>query len=163
MKTPLQPALVGGLVMGVLSALPIISAGNLCCCLWVIAGGVVAAYVLQQNNRGPITPGEGAMAGLLAGVIGAVVYLVVSIPVTLLVAPMQRAVVERLVESGGLPPEFRDYMTSYVGGALGIALSFFTTLIAGVVFATLGGVLGAAIFRKPSPPAPPTVIDVPPS
>ena len=32
--------------MGVLSALPIVSAGNYCCCLWVISGGLVAAYVL---------------------------------------------------------------------------------------------------------------------
>ena len=40
-----QPALVGGLVMGVLTALPIISAGNLCCCLWVLSGGAVAAYM----------------------------------------------------------------------------------------------------------------------
>ena len=38
-----QPALYGGLVMGVLSALPLISAGNFCCCMWVISGGLVAA------------------------------------------------------------------------------------------------------------------------
>jgi hypothetical protein len=37
-----QPALFGGLVMGVLSALPIVSAGNWCCCLWVVSGGLVA-------------------------------------------------------------------------------------------------------------------------
>jgi uncharacterized protein YqgC (DUF456 family) len=150
--------------MGVLSALPIISAGNLCCCLWVISGGVVAAYVLQHNNPTAIKPADGAMVGLLAGVIGAFVYLALSIPITLIVSPMQRALVERLIESGGLPPEFREYLTSYAGGALGIALSFFSTLIAGVVFATLGGVLGAAIFGRPSsPPPPPTVIDIPPS
>ena len=53
-----NPVLVGGLVMGVLSALPIISAGNLCCCLWIISGGLVAAYVLQQNQPTPITPAD---------------------------------------------------------------------------------------------------------
>jgi hypothetical protein len=145
--------------MGVLSALPIISIGNLCCCLWVVSGGVVAAYVLQQNEPVPIMAGDGAIAGLMAGVFGSVVYLALSIPITLLVAPMQRAVLERLIETGSLPPEFRDAMTSYVGGVVGIAVSFFTTLIAGVVFATLGGLLGAAIFRKPPQPS---VIDVPP-
>ena len=35
----LQPALYGGLFIGVLSALPLINIGN-CCCLWVIGGGV---------------------------------------------------------------------------------------------------------------------------
>ena len=58
--------------MGVLSALPLINAGNVCCCLWVVSGGVVAAYVLQQNQTAPITPGDGALVGLLAGLIGAV-------------------------------------------------------------------------------------------
>ena len=35
----LQPALLGGIFIGVMSALPIINAGNCCCCLWVLAGG----------------------------------------------------------------------------------------------------------------------------
>ena len=51
-----QPALIGGLVMGVLSALPIISAGNVCCCLWVVSGGAIAAYLFQQERAAPITP-----------------------------------------------------------------------------------------------------------
>ncbi len=59
--------------MGVLSALPIISAGNLCCCLWVVSGGAVAAYILQQNQPTPLTPGDGAVIGLLAGIVGAFV------------------------------------------------------------------------------------------
>jgi hypothetical protein len=155
-----QPAIIGGLVMGVLSALPIIAVGNVCCCLWVVSGGVVAAYVLQQNDPAPITAGDGAIAGLMAGILGAFVYLALSIPITLLVAPMQRALLDRLMDSGTMPPEFRDAMTSYVGGMVGLAISFFTTLIAGVIFATLGGLIGAAIFRKRSQP---TVIDVPPS
>ena len=38
-------------VLGVLSALPIVNIGNACCCLWVIAGGVAAAYLLQNNRH----------------------------------------------------------------------------------------------------------------
>ena len=73
--------LVGALVMGVLSALPIIAVGNVCCCLWVISGGVVAAYVLQQGQPQPITPADGAFVGFLAGLLGAFVYLVISVPI----------------------------------------------------------------------------------
>ena len=51
--------------MGVLSALPIIAAGNLCCCLWVVSGGAIAAYLLQQSQATPIEPGDGALVGLL--------------------------------------------------------------------------------------------------
>ncbi len=50
MSSKFQPALLGGLVLGVLSALPIVSIGNVCCCLWVISGGVLAAYLLQRNQ-----------------------------------------------------------------------------------------------------------------
>ena len=40
--------------MGVLSALPLVAAGNLCCCLWVVSGGAIAAYLLQQNQSAPL-------------------------------------------------------------------------------------------------------------
>ena len=53
-----QPALIGGVVMGVLSALPLVNVFNVCCCGWVICGGVVAAYLLQQNSAEAITPPE---------------------------------------------------------------------------------------------------------
>jgi hypothetical protein len=158
----MQPALIGGLVMGVLSALPIISAGNICCCLWVVSGGIVAAYVLQQNQPTAITIGDGALVGLLAGITGAFVSLLLSIPIQLIVAPMQRQVLERLIDAGDMPPEFREYAAAYVGGITGILISFITTLFAGLVFSTLGGVIGAAIFRRPPdtsttvlPPSPP--------
>jgi hypothetical protein len=159
-NTRIQPAFIGGLVMGVLSALPIIAAGNLCCCLWVVSGGVVAAYVFQQNHPAPMTPGDGALVGLLAGVIGAVVYLLLSIPITLMVSPMERMVMQRIVESGSLPPDFRDYMGGYIGGGIGLTIGFILMLAAGSIFSTLGGLLGTAIFRKP--PLPPGTIDVTP-
>jgi hypothetical protein len=163
-----QPALVGGLVMGVLSALPIVSVGN-CCCLWVVGGGLVAAYVLQQNQPAPITPGDGALVGLLAGVFGAVVMTVLAIPIGLLIGPMERQLVERVLSmTGNMPPEFRDALERYSreGGAGGLSVvagvvSFMFWLCVGAIFSTLGGVLGAAMFRKPAPPS--QSIDIPPA
>ena len=156
-----QPALIGGAVVGVLSALPLISAGNLCCCLWVISGGVVAAYVLQLNQTTPITPGDGALAGLFAGLVGAAIYLVLSIPISMLMAPMERAIMNRVIESGDVPPEFREFLTGYRGGAFRLLTGFISMLVAGAIFSTLGGLLGTAIFKKSSPPAAPGTIDVP--
>ena len=156
-----QPALIGGAVVGVLSALPLISAGNLCCCLWVISGGVVAAYVLQLNQTTPITPGDGALAGLFAGLVGAAIYLVLSIPISMLMAPMERAIMDRVIESGDVPPEFREFLTGYRGGAFRLLTGFISMLVAGAIFSTLGGLLGTAIFKKSSPPAAPGTIDVP--
>ena len=146
--------------MGVLSALPLVSAGNLCCCLWVVSGGVVAAYLLQQNRPAPITAGEGAVVGLFAGLAGAIVYLILSIPISILIAPMERLVMERLLDNArNAPPEFREYV-GMIGSSASLAAGFVTMLCAGAVFSTLGGLLGAAIFRKDTPPG---VIDVPPS
>jgi hypothetical protein len=157
----LQPALIGGLVTGVLSALPFIGAFNACCCLWVVAGGVVAAYLLQDRDPNPIQVGDGAIVGLMAGVIGAFVYLILSIPITLMMAPMMRAFTDRMLDNSELPPEFREMLASGMGTAAGIILSFFAYLVAGLIFSTLGGVLGAVIFRKKT--ALPPVIDIPPS
>lgn len=143
--------------MGVLSALPVVAAGNVCCCLWVVSGGVVAAYVLQQNQSAPITPGDGALVGLLAGIIGAGVYLVVSIPVSLMVAPFERAMLGRIAEmSGSMPPEFRSFLgNGFAAGGfrfLRMIFGFMFMLVAGAIFSTLGGLLGALVFKKSAPP-----------
>ena len=156
-----QPALVGGLVLGVLSALPIVAAGNLCCCLWVVSGGVVAAYIFQQNHTGPIAPGDGALVGLLAGLVGAFVQTIVSIPVEILVAPMERAMLQRFMDiAGNMPPDMRDAIDRYASsgapfGVTGIivrkVVGLVFMLFIGAIFSTLGGLLGAFIFRSASP------------
>ena len=155
-----QPALIGGVVMGVLSALPLVSAGNVCCCLWVWTGGLVAAYLLQQNQSAPITPADGALVGLLAGLAGAVVQLIVSIPISLIVGPMERAMMQRILDmAGAMPPDVRDAFERYgrdgqTGGLflLGRIIAFVALLFIGAIFSTLGGLLGAAIFKKSAPP-----------
>jgi hypothetical protein len=120
----------------------------------VVSGGAVAAYILQQNQPTPITPGDGALAGLLAGIVGACVYLLLSIPITILVAPLERAMMERIIENaGGMPPEFRQYVGTYAGGAIQVVVGFAFMLVVGSLFSTIGGVIGAMIFKKQPPPA----------
>ena len=163
-----QPALIGGIVMGVLSALPIINIGNVCCCLWVIAGGLVAAYVLQQNQTAPIEAGDGALVGLLAGLLGAVIESLVAVPLSIIVAPLQRQMLDRFLEmAGSMPPEFRDMMERYGRGGQPFAFMIIGRIFAlmfwmciGAVFSTVGGLLGVAIFRKQTPPG---TIDVTPA
>jgi uncharacterized protein YqgC (DUF456 family) len=158
-----QPALYGGLLLGVLSALPIISLGNVCCCLWVLAGGAMAAYLLQANQADPITPGDGALVGLLAGAIGAVVQLFVSIPVGLVMGPIQGRIVERVFENArDMPENMRPIMDALRHGGfsvIGAILGFFVFLCIALVFSTVGGLIGAAMFRKKLPIGPP---DLPP-
>lgn len=164
----LQPALYGGLVMGVLSALPFVAAGNVCCCLWVICGGGLAAYLMQQAQPAPLSPGDGALVGLLAGLIGAFVQTALSIPISILVGPMEREMVRRFAEMAGtMPPEIRDIFDRYNSETpalaflvIGRIVSLFFWLFLGAIFSTIGGLLGAALFRKNTPPG---TIDVTPS
>ena len=160
----LQPVLLGGLFMGVLSALPIISLGN-CCCLWVMGGGVVTAYLTQHGRPDPIQLGEGALGGFLSGIVGALVYAVVSLPIQLVTAPLRRGLMDGLLESLiDVPPEVLEMIESLGSGSgLGaVVVGFFFMLAVGMVFSTLGGLLGALIFRS-SPLAAPAASPAPPA
>ena len=146
----LQPVLVGALVMGVLSSLPLISVANLCCCLWVISGGVAAAYVLQQGQPDPITPADGAFVGFLSGLGGAVVYLLIAVPLELTIGPMEREMVRRWVENMGGAEGFRNYAerADLVSAPVRALLGFVMMLFVGAIFSTIGGLLGALMFKK---------------
>jgi hypothetical protein len=158
----LYPALLGGTVIGVLSALPVVSLGNVCCCLWMVSGGMLAAWLMQQNHTLPVAPLDGAVVGFLAGIVGAFAYLVVAWPVTLLLGPMMDEWLRRAVDSAGDTP-LRDLVEQYRGPgthALSVVLGFFLQLFLGMVFATIGGVLGAMLFKK-TPPLPPPPLTQP--
>jgi hypothetical protein len=162
----LQPALFGGLFIGVLSALPFVSAGNCCCCLWVIAGGVLATYLRQQNSPFALQASEGALMGLMAGFLGGILAAVISVPVQMVFGPMQAEWMMRMFEGNqDMPPEMRDAMERMASnmGAFALATAVFNVVVY-TVFGLLGGLLGVAIFKKSAPPPPPpgTVEVLPP-
>jgi hypothetical protein len=156
-----QPALLGGLAIGVLSALPVIQFGNACCCAWVLFGGGLAAYLMQQNHPEPIGIGDGAVAGLLAGAFGSVVWLVLSISLRSVLAPFESAMAQRALENAqDLPPAARQIIES-IGTApvigFGLILLFFVMLFLFSIFGLLGGLFGGLFFRKSQPVVPPPI------
>jgi hypothetical protein len=155
----LQPALLAGVAIGVLSSLPVVNLANLCCCAWVLFGGALASYLMQQNHPAPITAGDGATVGLLAGVVGAVAGTLISIPISVAMGPFQADMVERVLQSArDMPPEARDILENMqTGPAIGVGLffSFLAMLVAGCFFGLIGGLLGALIFKKDLPPVVP--------
>ncbi|HZE21485.1 MAG TPA: hypothetical protein VE082_05480, partial [Desulfobaccales bacterium] len=64
------PALVGGALSGALLVTPFV---NLCCCLWLIPGGMLAAWLLSTRTGPGLKPGDGAVVGALTGIVAAVV------------------------------------------------------------------------------------------
>jgi hypothetical protein len=159
MSSKFQPALLGGLVLGVLSVLPLVNIGNACCCLWVVSGGAMAAYLLQKNQAAPIGAGDGAAVGLLAGIIGAIVWQVLQVPVTLAMGPVLARITDRMLNTGDLPDNVRPFfeMIRQNSGfsVVGFIIGAFFTLVVSIVFSTLGGLIGAALFRTKVPPVPP--------
>jgi len=159
----LQPALLAGVAIGVLTALPVVNIVNLCCCAWVIFGGALAAYLSQQNQPAPISTGDGALTGLMAGAIGAIIGTLLTIPIALAMGPFQAQIFERLMEGAGeMPPEFRVALERWrdnaAGGAvigIGMVVYLMTTLFIYSIFGMLGGLLGALMFRSTTPPPPP--------
>src|SRR5687767_6483692 len=108
----MMPALLGGLFIGVLSALPVVQLCN-CCCLWLLTGGVLAAYLEQQNRPVSLTVSEGARVGVIAGVVGTVVWFVIDSAL----APLQARFMGELARNvRDLPPELQDWMEMVENG-----------------------------------------------
>jgi small basic protein len=155
----LQPALLGGVFIGVMSALPIINAGNCCCCLWVLAGGALAVYLRQQNSPVAITAAEGALMGLLAGAIGGVIGVLLSVPIHMMFGPMQQDWMNRIMEGNeDMPPEVRRMLERWTAGSAMFVVGAVMNIVTSVIFGMLGGLLGVAIFKKSAPPPPPGTI-----
>src|SRR2546423_14961206 len=97
-----KAALIGGVVAGLLSAIPVV---NYCCCLWAIGGGILAVYLYVKGTSATVTPGGGASLGAVAGGIAAAIYLVISLPLNLLIgAAAVGGPMERIGGGGGSVP-----------------------------------------------------------
>src|ERR671926_349031 len=99
MNDKLKPALIGGVVLGILSAIPFVNWVNLCCCAWAIAGGVLAANLYVKQSATPVQPAEGAMVGGMAGVVGGVIYVVIGVPLGYIVGGAAAAALAGLAAS----------------------------------------------------------------
>ena len=141
----LKPALLGGLIVGILSAIPFL---NYCCCIWGIGGGLLAGMLYIKPAPIPVKVGEGAVVGVLTGIVGAILYFFISVPIGYFFSGAQ--IEEALVRAGVQLP----------AGVSGILLFVLGGLIGGLillVLAVIGGLISVPIFekRKDAPPPPP--------
>ena len=154
----LQPALIGGLVIGLLSVIPVISIG---CCLWGLIGGAVAAYILIK--RSPVfrvTSGDGAVVGLLAGLVGSFIMVVINVWRSL---AQWDLVLETIRQQGAnqADPNAQETVKNLVAflqnnSLLGALLIWIIFAVVVIGMALLGGIIGVALFEKrkgePIPP-----------
>jgi hypothetical protein len=149
-----QPALLGGVFIGILSSLPVINFLN-CCCLWVIGGGMLVVYLQQQRKFEPVETGDAVVGGLIAGVLGGLIVAVASTLMQSVANPLMNEQFRQSLEDPNMPPEVRDMLTNlFTSGNLAV-LTFALTVPLYAIFSMLGSLLGLAIFRKKLPPAAP--------
>lgn len=165
------PALVAGAVFGVLSGIPLVGALNCLCCALVIGGGFFAAFLYSKQAREanvPFAPGNGAVVGLLSGVFHAIVATIVSAVFNLLfgLGDWTQAI-DQMEEYGQMDPETIDQISRFMdstGPVVMILIGFLVWLLLGAIFATIGGLIGGAVFKNEPPiggagtmpPPPPT-------
>jgi uncharacterized protein YybS (DUF2232 family) len=166
----LKAALIGGAAAGVLAGLPYIGKLNLACCSLIVVGGFLAAFIQSRACKkvgAPFAVKSGALVGLLAGLVYAVVA-------TLMTGfPILRADHEELrysfdeaitrMEEMGMEPEQVSQVAEFLENtsmsaivAIIVICFFVLWLLSGLVFSTIGGLIGGAACKfEPTPPAPP--------
>lgn len=161
MDNKIKPALIGGVLLGLLSSIPFINWVNACCCLWAILGGILASYLYVKNSPTPASAGDGAILGAIAGIVGAVISLIIGVPIAIATSSlMQDMMVNWIANMDPQQAElFRVNLArgSTVGGAIVNGLISAVLLF---IFAIIGGLIGIPLFEKrkggPVPPPPPT-------
>jgi hypothetical protein len=164
-----KPALIAGVVMGILSSLPL--AGCLCC-VWTIAGGVLASYLYVKDSPVQVKLGRGVQLGLLTGFVGAIIIGLFSIPMQLLLGhgSFVEQVRQSMEQMPNVPPETKRMAEAFVANK-GIIYAFSAIFMLGYcgLLSMTGGAIGVALFEKrkpgdgeippvyqpPSPPTPP--------
>ena len=151
------PALIGGVVAGVLSGIPVI---NCLCCLWIIGGAMLSSYLLVKNSPVALSTGDGAIVGALSGIIAAVVHTVVSIPFAKLTADFMERIIESLPEYTDEMPQGLENLMKGGGEGTSVSLFFLGLVITAIVFSLiglLGGIIGISLFGKKYFPGKPGV------
>ena len=151
----IKSALIGGGAFGVIAALPYINMLNVLCCALYIGGGVLAAYFYLKEQTSPLASpyGDGALVGVMAGVIGGIVTTFVSAALVALgLAPdwSDPATVLSELESLGveIPGVAGEAMTQeHVDEAI-LGMELVINVVMFAIFATIGGLVGVAIFHK---------------
>jgi hypothetical protein len=168
----LLPALYGGIIIGVISAVPFLNWINCCCCAGVMLGGFLSV-LFYKNDLAPsamLTNGDALQLGALAGLFGAVIGTGVN---ALFLSVLGNLSGESLAEllrgfEDVIPPKAFDGLEEGILqadriGPVAVLWSFITSLVIDPLFGLIGGLIGYAVFKPKQPPqafpqAPPPMI-----
>ena len=151
----LLSGLIAGVLMGILSEVPILSIANCCLCLWIWAGGIFSVFLYRRfdNTVGPTTLTQGVLVGLVSGLVAAVLGTILAA----ILGPISWQFINQLLTSiqgsGTNLGPFADVLEARAGFSL---FELFTNLVFYAFFGVVGGMLGTLIFKgKPETPETP--------
>jgi hypothetical protein len=145
----LLATLIAGIVMGLLSDLPLINMGNCLCCLWVWASSILAVFLYRRfSKEAPgLSLGQAAGLGALTGLIGALLgtgvgaLLSGGIASTISILQSQPALAEVLKNTP------MDVLRSGDFTLIGMIIDILVYALVGA----LGGVLSVTVIWKTTP------------
>jgi hypothetical protein len=137
-------SLLGGLVIAVLSNIPVVNLANCIACMWVWAGGIFAAWYYHRSE-GSITTGQGAVVGVLSGLIAAVISAIIGLvfgAFGLGLAALSGAQIETLEEVVGSTAA--SFLLAGGVTIIGLIINVFFYSI----FGALSGLISAAFLER---------------
>jgi len=163
----LLPALYGGIIMAVISAVPGLNLVNCLCCAGVLFGGFMAVFFYKKElmpDMPPMTSSDGVQLGALAGVFGGIIGSLLSVIIMQLTDNVGGRMILNFMEGfrDKMPPEAWDNMEESIREGRVSPVQMIFGVIIDVIFGLLGGVIGYSVFKPKQqimniqPPAPPT-------
>ncbi len=147
----LTAAAIAGVVIGLVSGLPIINLVNCLLCVGIWGGGILAVWLyMRQAGVNSVTQQEGLMVGLVAGIIGGLISGVLSMVFNSAGSAAFADAMRSQLET--MPPDqaaqIAPMIDAMASGGLGIAGICINVVIFGI-FGLIGGLIGAATIGKP--------------
>ncbi len=141
-RSMLISALVGALVMIVLSNVPVLNIINCLLCAGIWIGGMVAAWFYRRQTGLSLTIGQAAVVGAVAGVIAGIVGAI-------LAASIGADAIQTAIDSDPTG-QVRGALGGIVGGTGSFLISFVINIIFYPLFGAIGGMIYAALTNRPT-------------
>lgn len=149
MKSKTKYILLGGLLIGLLCAIPLI---GWLFPIFAILGAMLTAYLYVKNSPVRVETGDGAKLGALTGLCGGILTVVfyfilqiIFVLISVLIQAMSAKNADEALAAAGLAAAFSVvfqliYLVITVACSIGI-----------ILFGLLGGLIGVSVFEKRQP------------
>lgn len=152
-----QSALIGAGITGGLSS-PYVGLLNVCCCLGVLFGAIVAVQQYSSRSSAVVPSGEGALLGMTSGVGGAIFASLIEVGMRIIGIGVRGAVEQALQMFPASVEETQD-LSRWQGQweVLWVVGEMAAKILVFAVFGAIGGAIGVALLGTDTPRVDPRV------